>query len=678
MKKIIYLLLLLNTIKLNAQVPNLEWFKHIQTHYDANNNLMDVSKQIKGIKADKDGKIIACGEYYSTIQVGGMPFSPSIPGTSYNSFIIKLNQDSSTQWFKKLQGQWTDIRDMKLDKNGNIYLTGTFYSPNVDFDPGVGVVTVQTSQVNNFIMKLDVNGNFQWVKVLRDNDKLYCGEMNLDVWGNIYLSGAYSGDLTFHGLNYFQIGSNIANTLDFFIVKLDSTGEYIWSKTFKGNITVANVNLLSLDDKEIYTSVVPDDLGNVYFSSNFRDSVDVDPGVGVVSILANTPNNPYNAFIAKYDSSGNVIWGKKLGQVGSNYVVTTKLDNANNIIMVGGFRGNSDFNPDPLLGDNLSSPNDPLNMNTFILKLNSSGAFIWVKPFYGYPYSVTSEFYLPSDFCIARDNNIYITGFLFEFMDFDTGPGINLAKVAYKERAGYVTKLDINGNMVWYNLHSTYPKYPKPANYNHIEKYGSAVAIDSNYNVFSGGRFGDTVDVDFGPLTMVKNCYIGDVNIYIQKHKQCIPSPVTTTVTATTLSSNQTGSKYQWVTCDSAYTPIAGATSQTYTPTGGGNYAVVVTNNNCSDLSPCTLWWPVGINNYEENKLSFYPNPVNDIVTITLNNSESNTQITLSDLRGRILQTLNFKQTDKMTINMKNLSQGIYIIHVIAGEWSRKIKVTKE
>ncbi|MBK7589742.1 MAG: T9SS type A sorting domain-containing protein [Bacteroidetes bacterium] len=90
------------------------------------------------------------------------------------------------------------------------------------------------------------------------------------------------------------------------------------------------------------------------------------------------------------------------------------------------------------------------------------------------------------------------------------------------------------------------------------------------------------------------------------------------------------------------------------------------------------MWWPVGINNYEENKLSFYPNPVNDIVTITLNNSESNTQITLSDLRGRILQTLNFKQTDKMTINMKNLSQGIYIIHVIAGEWSRKIKVTKE
>ena len=107
--------------------------------------------------------------------------------------------------------------------------------------------------------------------------------------------------------------------------------------------------------------------------------------------------------------------------------------------MVGGFRGNSDFNPDPLLGDNLSSPNDPLNMNTFILKLNSSGAFIWVKPFYGYPYSVTSEFYLPSDFCIDRDNNIYITGFILTF----------IGAVLFSTKAIFVKLAFANTSKIW-------------------------------------------------------------------------------------------------------------------------------------------------------------------------------------------------------------------------------------
>lgn len=56
----------------------------------------------------------------------------------------------------------------------------------------------------------------------------------------------------------------------------------------------------------------------------------------------------------------------------------------------------------------------------------------------------------------------------------------------------------------------------------------------------------------------------------------------------TTLTSDQAGATYQWIDCDNN-TQISGETNQSYTPTVTGNYAVVVTMNNCSDTSACTL-----------------------------------------------------------------------------------------
>ncbi|MDF3026703.1 MAG: hypothetical protein K0S23_1010 [Fluviicola sp.] len=59
-----------------------------------------------------------------------------------------------------------------------------------------------------------------------------------------------------------------------------------------------------------------------------------------------------------------------------------------------------------------------------------------------------------------------------------------------------------------------------------------------------------------------------------------------TTLNGITISANEAGSTYQWINC-SGNTPIAGATSQSFTPTQTGNYAVIVNNGSCSDTSNC-------------------------------------------------------------------------------------------
>jgi len=67
----------------------------------------------------------------------------------------------------------------------------------------------------------------------------------------------------------------------------------------------------------------------------------------------------------------------------------------------------------------------------------------------------------------------------------------------------------------------------------------------------------------------------------------------------TTLNANQSGATYQWLDCDNSNAPIANATSQSFTPSITGNYAVEVTVNDCSDVSEC---YHVTVVSIEENE----------------------------------------------------------------------------
>jgi len=63
-----------------------------------------------------------------------------------------------------------------------------------------------------------------------------------------------------------------------------------------------------------------------------------------------------------------------------------------------------------------------------------------------------------------------------------------------------------------------------------------------------------------------------------------------------TLSSVQNDAMYQWLDCDNNFSPITGASSQTFTPLNSGNYAVQVTYNGCTSISECILVDFTGLN----------------------------------------------------------------------------------
>ncbi|PHR47720.1 MAG: hypothetical protein COA32_07130 [Fluviicola sp.] len=62
---------------------------------------------------------------------------------------------------------------------------------------------------------------------------------------------------------------------------------------------------------------------------------------------------------------------------------------------------------------------------------------------------------------------------------------------------------------------------------------------------------------------------------------------VTTTLTDETITANAAGLDYEWIDCDDNNALIAGETSQSFTATETGNYAVIVTDGTCIDTSAC-------------------------------------------------------------------------------------------
>lgn len=146
--------------------------------------------------------------------------------------------------------------------------------------------------------------------------------------------------------------------------------------------------------------------------------------------------------------------------------------------------------------------------------------------------------------------------------------------------------------------------------------------------------------------------------------QEVIMNTVDTSVTQNgiTLTSNATNANYQWVTCN-PYTSINGEYYQSFTPVQNGVYAVMVIQNFCMDYSSCYTINTVGIEeNSNKQEFNVYPNPVNDVLNIQsayykfdyyLFNAVGELVHNKKNVRGYV------------EVDVKDLSEGVYYIHVI-------------
>lgn len=131
------------------------------------------------------------------------------------------------------------------------------------------------------------------------------------------------------------------------------------------------------------------------------------------------------------------------------------------------------------------------------------------------------------------------------------------------------------------------------------------------------------------------------------------------TVNQFQLTADLSGVNYQWIDC-STNTAIAGATSQTFTPTTDGDYAVVLSNGSCSDSSTCNTIEGLGIGSLSLKKnVDIYPNPTNGLIEINSDVLIGNV-IIYSQLGTKVYE---YEMSDfSKTLNIDFLENGFYYI----------------
>jgi hypothetical protein len=331
----------------------------------------------KYIALDNNNNIYTTGNFTTVADFDPSSTTYTLDGTPSAIFICKLDSSGNFNWAKHFTVPDDSItitsQCLAIDGAGNVYSTGNFEST-VDFDPGAGTATLTPENYDGYFLKLDVNGNFVWVKHLEQFDTAIPygdgytvgNSITLDPSDNIYLTGMFSGVVDFDpGIGVDTLNSGIwVSALHYyyasmFLAKYDSDGNYIWAKSILGNYDVTGSDIALNADGEIYTTG--------YFSG----TVDFDPSAGVYSITNyNGQNIGNDIFVAKYDQQGDLLWAQGIGGTNHDRGYSLALDASENVYVTGIFQNTVDFDAGPgvwnLITNNLSAETP----NAFLLKLS--------------------------------------------------------------------------------------------------------------------------------------------------------------------------------------------------------------------------------------------------------------------------------------------------------------------
>jgi hypothetical protein len=141
------------------------------------------------------------------------------------------------------------------------------------------------------------------------------------------------------------------------------------------------------------------------------------------------------------------------------------------------------------------------------------------------------------------------------------------------------------------------------------------------------------------------------------------------------LSANASGIAYQWLDCNLGFAPISSETSQAFTPSGTGSFAVEVTDGSCIDTSSCMVVTTVGLTeNADYNQLVIYPNPTNGQVTLQLPIEFLNSIVSVFNMSGQLVHSIPQVSSQRIEIDFI-LPKGFYLLEVESA--SGKILRTK-
>jgi hypothetical protein len=457
--------IILLTTNIEAQTPVYQWAKSFgSTGRD----------WAYAVTSDTSGNTFVTGLYTGTVDFdpgAGVDNHASNGGTDI--FLAKYDPSGNFLWARTFGSSSSSIDEqgngIVTDSAGNVYFTGQF-AMTVDFDPGPGVVNLNSTNpfTGAFIAKFDPSGNYIWAFQIGGNVTSTSGSgtgINIDAYSNIYATGIADGNIDF------DAGAGVANVNcnGAYFAKYTSTGAYVYGKAIPGGgakfnsivvdqsknvvltgqlttspsdfdpgpgvvtlsgVGVSDVCMAKYDTAGNYlwakrldgsgfdysTGITVDQSGNIAITGYYENTIDLDPGAGSSTYSA-SPSGVSDAFVAKYDTSGNFIWGFPIASTGSELCQGITSDLSGNIYVTGGFAATVDFDPGPSVA-NLTFLG---GRDIYVAGYSPAGNYISA-------FKIGSSGYdLGFGICIGSSGFIYVTGLITNTADFD--PGIGTANV---------------------------------------------------------------------------------------------------------------------------------------------------------------------------------------------------------------------------------------------------------
>lgn len=594
-----------------------------------------VLDQVHSIAVDTSGFLYLTGRFDDTVDFDPGPDTALLASEGNSDlYILKLDNSGNYVWAKRIGGkEGVEIGQyIKIDNQNNIIISGTYYNV-VDFDPGPGVAQLTNLPNENiFILKLDKDGNFIWVKNMQSTRYIVPSALNIDSDNNIFVAGEFSGIANLNPGDSVYLVSSFSNQ-DIFYVKLNSKGDFQWAKHILAvHDKTSPMYSLLYSEKAIGLSILEN--GESVLSGMFIDKLyfKTDTGISFINSASISSN-----FIIKYSKSGEFKWIKSFKNV---FCRSIEIDKECNVYSVGSIYDSVDLDPSQ---DSFIVKRKGLS-DAYMLKLDSNGKFIWGNQWGGASSNINK-----TAISIDKLGNIFSVGMFKGTLDFNPDKGIEYLS-SKSESNIYIQKL---GPCI-----ATTSKIPIIA----CNKYR---APSGKYIWDVSGKYVDTILNKKGCDSIIT------INLIIEKIDATIQ------ITDTSLLANAIGVSYQWVNCEKKYEKIIGANSKNFFTNTKSNYAVIVSNGSCSDTSICLVF---GKNStiMEKKDISFsiFPNPTSEKFSIDFGDEIKSIKVTIRNLLGQEMYSENFNEKRVVDLSINDVP-GIYFVEIENDFLKRVFKILK-
>ncbi|WP_428328558.1 gliding motility-associated C-terminal domain-containing protein [Mucilaginibacter sp.] len=293
----------------------------------------------------------------------------------------------------------------------------------------------------------------------------------------------------------------------------------------------------------IPASVKVDSQNNIYITGIYSGTVDFDPSASAYNL---TSVGDFDVYVAKYTTTGTLIWAVSIGGSGLDQVNDMALDANGNPTITGQYNSPA-MDVDPSAATSIINNNG--DNDAFIVKFDTNGKLIWGKsvggPFTDYGNRVATDAFGDVIEVIKYQSTIIV--------------GAN----SYSSQGsfnGMIIKYDPAGNVLWaVNL----------ADNNDSET--RAVTVDSNSNIIVSGNFSGADNFD--PLGSGYTLNGNGAGIFLAKY-----SPAGALTWATSLSGTATNNNIYLcvnssndVFLDAPFSSVLGFNSNTTTLNAVGN-----------------------------------------------------------------------------------------------------------